>query len=84
MFWQCLAMSPDGTKLLAGVWPGRLYFSTDSGATWTERQPAGDADRYWESATMSADGKAIAVTDGTVLYTSTNAGVNWTTRQPAG
>jgi photosystem II stability/assembly factor-like uncharacterized protein len=52
---------------------------------WTERKPAGDADKKWWSVVSSSDGaKLVAgVLDGR-LYISTDGGVTWTETQPAG
>jgi hypothetical protein len=70
--------------LIAGVSNGRLYTSSDSGANWTERKPAGDANKYWYSVASDDDGSNLIVGawNGR-LYTSSNSGVNWTERQPA-
>jgi photosystem II stability/assembly factor-like uncharacterized protein len=32
--WQAIASSADGTMLAAAVFGGKIYTSTDSGATW--------------------------------------------------
>ncbi len=83
--WYVAASSSDGTKLIAGVYGGRLYTSSDSGANWTERQPAGDADKDWRGAASSSDGtKLIVGVGGGRLYTSSDSGATWTERQPAG
>ena len=42
-----VASDDDGSNLIAGVYGGRLYTSSDSGANWTERQPVGNADKDW-------------------------------------
>lgn len=63
-----------------------LTAAAASGAyTWTERQPAGNADKWWNHVAMSPDGSTMigAVRFGR-LYTSADSGVNWTERQPAG
>jgi photosystem II stability/assembly factor-like uncharacterized protein len=53
--------------------------------TWTERQPAGDADKRWQCVASSSDGnKLIAGIFNTRLYTSTDGGVTWTETRPAG
>jgi hypothetical protein len=73
--WASVAMSADGTKLVAGVPLGLIYTSTNSGATWTSNNvPA----NYWASVASSADGmKLAAVPWAGLLYTSTNAGTTW-------
>jgi hypothetical protein len=83
--WYCCASDADGTNLIAGVYGERLYTSDDGGATWTERQPAGNVDKFWHCCASDADGtNLIAGVDGGRLYTSANSGVVWTERQPAG
>ena len=42
-------MSSDGSAILAGVYNGRLYLSTNSGTSWSEVQPAGAANKYWQT-----------------------------------
>ena len=46
---------PEGCYMIAGVYQydGRLYTSSDYGVSWTERQPAGDADKAWYSCSVS-------------------------------
>jgi len=86
------AISSDGTKLIVGVRPGRIFTSSDSGVAWTERQPAGAVNKHWQAIASSSDGMKLLVGGmGEVtgrLYTgvSADAGVTytWTERQPAG
>ena len=81
--WQDLASSANGTKLIAGVYGGYLYTSTDSGVTWTQQTAAGS--RSWQSLASSADGtKLIAGVYGGYLYTSTDSGVTWTQQMSPG
>ncbi len=42
-----------------GADSGRLYISDNSGGTWAERQPAGNADKSWAGAAMSSDGRKL-------------------------
>jgi hypothetical protein len=83
--WQSVASSADGTKLVAAVFiddssggaGGRMYTSTDSGATWTPR----DTNRWWWSVASAADGtKLVAVVQSGQIYTSTDSGGSWTPR----
>jgi photosystem II stability/assembly factor-like uncharacterized protein len=75
--WYDVASSADGTKLVATVYGGRLYTSTDAGVTWTPRAN----DQYWVSVASSADGtKLVAAVAGGFLYTSTDSGETWTER----
>jgi hypothetical protein len=68
--WQGVASSADGSKLVAVVYGGQIYTSTDSGVTWTPR----DSNRNWWAVASSADGsKLVAVVDGGQIYTSAPA-----------
>ncbi|KKL48198.1 hypothetical protein LCGC14_2327910, partial [marine sediment metagenome] len=60
-----------------------LYTSPDRGATWTERQPAGDVDKNWFCCFVNG-AYMIAGVNGGRIYTSSDYGVTWTERQPAG
>jgi len=52
---------------------------------WTERQPAGDNDKSWNSVASDSDGSnLIAGVLGGRLWTSANSGVSWTERRPVG
>lgn len=76
--WECIASSADGSRLIAGVWPGLVYLSTNSGTTWT---PAATPNDNWASVASSADGtKLLAVSDtGGWVLTSPDAGTTWVT-----
>jgi photosystem II stability/assembly factor-like uncharacterized protein len=78
-YFQCVASSADGTKLVAGgLSSWQLYTSSDSGATWTQRTAPGISDQ-WMSVASSADGtKLVAAANGSGIYTSTDSGVTWT------
>jgi len=73
--WWAIAASSDGAKLVATVWPGQLYTSTNSGLTWTAREGVGN----WNSVASSSDGtKLVATNNGGQIYTSGDSGVSWT------
>src|SRR3989344_5110832 len=58
---------------------------SDSNITWTEDQPAGDADGTWRAIASDSTGtNLIAGFNGGRLYTSANGGTTWIERQPAG
>jgi photosystem II stability/assembly factor-like uncharacterized protein len=85
--WGPVAMSADGTRIVAVTWPGRVFFSADSGANWTQQYPAGDTDHYWQCAAMSADGRQMVVGEWNGrLYMATHIDNAWVWRelQPAG
>ena len=80
-YWQCIASSADGSKLVAGQWSGGVYVSTNSGGTWTPTILTND---YFSSVASSADGcKLVAATaygpGSGGIYTSTNSGLTWFT-----
>jgi hypothetical protein len=75
--WWSIASSADGTKLVATVYGGQIYTSSDSGATWTARATS----RNWRPVASSADGtKLIAAVNTGQIYTSSDSGVTWTAR----
>ena len=87
--WISVAMSADGSVLLAGSFSGIPYLSTDSGTTWSPQTnlPTGS----WCSMAESTDGnKLIAAaywigsgSGPSRIYISTNRGNVWTpTSQP--
>lgn len=82
--WWVVASSSDGTKLAAAVGnvSGRIYTSTDSGETWTERN---DVSGNWWGLISSDDGtKLAAASYGNYIYTSSNSGATWTQRTASG
>lgn len=77
--WQAVASSFDGTKLVAVVFEGRIYTSSDSGTTWTPRE----SDRPWGAVASSGDGArlvAAEIAERGRLYTSHDSGQTWTPR----
>jgi hypothetical protein len=56
---SCLAVSGDGTRLVAGVNNGLLYGSANLGATWTSITTS---NQFWSGAWMSGDGSKFAAT----------------------
>ncbi len=88
-YWQSVAMSADGSKMLASTYNGTngyIYASTNSGANWFTNNDTGSGP--WVSVAMSADGsKMVAGQLGGstgFIYISTNYGVNWNTNNDAG
>jgi hypothetical protein len=80
-FWQSVASSSDGTKLVAanqnGAYNSFIYTSTDSGVTWTAPGWPWDS---WQSVACSADGtKLVALSWGSYgrIYYSGNSGASW-------
>jgi hypothetical protein len=92
----CVAihMSADGMKFVvqgslnAGSEDsdaGRIWTSSDQGATWIERQPRGNIDQRWMAGAMSADGmRLLAATEplstggNSYVFLSSDGGATWT------
>jgi hypothetical protein len=74
--WSGVAMSSDGTRLLAADGQnteGALYLSKDSGLTWTSPDPV-YVPRLWSAVASSADGRSlVAVISKDCIYTSSGA-----------
>jgi len=80
--WTSIASSADGTKL-AAVHEKGISTSTDSGLTWTAREP--ESSNYWIAIASSADGtKLAAAIEAGHVYTSTDSGVSWTKHEGPG
>lgn len=82
--WQTAAADSDGSNLIAADVLGRIYTSSDYGATWTERKPAGDANIMWKIVASDGDGSTlIAGISPGHLYISSDSGLTWNDRKPA-
>jgi hypothetical protein len=84
--WSSVASSGDGTKLVATVYGGQIYNSTNSGVNWTAR----NSNRYWSAVAASADGTKWVATVGDstthtdYIYTSSDSGATWTQHTSSG
>ena len=81
-YWRAITCSNDFTKIIAvisGAPGGGIYYSTDSGSTWTKSSVA---DRNWYGVAGSNDlSIAYAMTNHTTeggIFKSTNFGATWT------
>jgi photosystem II stability/assembly factor-like uncharacterized protein len=83
-FWQQIASSADGTKLIASD-ISYIYTSIDSGVTWTRRLSILPF-ASWISLTSSDDGTKLAIVNSNTdyVYTSTDSGVTWTQQTGSG
>lgn len=83
-FWASIAMSADGTKLVATrAFGDPIFTSTDSGLNWTQRAspPAG----AWAGVASSSDGsRLIAAVNGGKVHLSTDSGATWTIQNDPG
>lgn len=82
--WTGIASSADGSRLYAGDYNnGFIYFSTDSGNTWTNPSPS--PQKKWRGFATSADGqRVLAAAEDNTLTMSTDGGINWSARANAG
>jgi len=75
-----IAASASGSKVVLGAQTGKIYTSTDYGATWVDR----NLSRTWTYFASSTDGTKLAgAVYGGQLYTSTDSGATWTARESA-
>jgi photosystem II stability/assembly factor-like uncharacterized protein len=80
--WAGLACSDDLNYILVGSYStgGRLWLSSDGGATFTETRPKGNADGNWINFAMSSDGQYMYAQDrGFGFWKSSDYGATWTT-----
>ena len=79
-----LAISADGSKMVAGVYDsgGSLWVTSDSGSTWNETTPSSGYTGYGvydQGICMSADGsKVVALGESKGAAMSTDSGNTWT------
>jgi hypothetical protein len=80
--WQAVAMSADGSKLVAAANAGGIFTSTNFGATWISNNAPLVA---WDAVTSSADGTRMAAAFSGVggIYTSVDGGATWNSSAPA-
>jgi hypothetical protein len=72
--WQGIAMSADGSKLVAVANLGGIFTSTNFGGTWISNNAPATS---WAAVTSSADGTRMAAAYAGGIQTSTNAGATW-------
>ena len=67
--WSAIASSADGTKLVATIYSGNIYTSTNSGANWLlhNSNPI-TSPMAWSSVASSADGTKLVATVGSRLF----------------
>jgi hypothetical protein len=75
--WHAVALSRDGSKAVAAVNGGTLYYSHDAGATWTASNAASTS---WFHVAASADGTRMVAgaRPFSNVSVSADAGVTWT------
>ncbi len=81
-----VAVSADGSTMLAGPWDGPIYTSTNSGGTWMELTPPVPPGSVWQAVGRSCWQGLACSADGSVLFgaasngglcISTNLGQTW-------
>jgi len=84
LFWQSVACSADGSRMIAVSLEGLVCTSTNWGGTWASNSPA--AGVQWLAAASSADGARLAIAGQTAgitagpaggIYVSADGGANW-------
>jgi len=74
--WSSVASSADGTKLVAAARGVAIYYSSNSGGTWSAG--SGTSAYLWTSVASSAAGtKLVAVEGNGSIFTSVNSGSTW-------
>lgn len=73
--WRCTASSANGTKMVAGVYGGGIYRSTNSGLNWVL---SGAPAKQWRGLACSTNGnKMAAAIYGERIFTSIDSGLSW-------
>jgi hypothetical protein len=72
--WRGVALSADGSRMIAVARGGQIHQSMDYGETWISSQ----SNREWTAVTSSADGQTLAATvENGMIYLSRNGGGTW-------
>jgi photosystem II stability/assembly factor-like uncharacterized protein len=81
-YWSAVASSASGIKMVATSNGGKIFTTTNSGATWSTNATP----QIWSSVASSADGTRLVATVGNStgstgpIYTSTDSGMTWTSQ----
>jgi hypothetical protein len=79
--WNSIAVSADGSKMVASVYGGTLYTSADKGTNWTSVA----SPRLWNSVASSPDGvKLVATEVQGAIWMSADGGATWVANTAAG
>ena len=74
LLWTSVAISANGSRMVASVYGGNLYTSADKGTNWT----AVASPRLWNNVVASLDGLKILATElGGSIWQSTDGGSTW-------
>jgi photosystem II stability/assembly factor-like uncharacterized protein len=86
--WRSIAANETGSKLLAVVFNGSVYYSTDGGVSWSY-VTASIGSKAWFCCAVSGNGSVLVICaryeisgEGRI-YKSTNGGTSWTAITPS-
>ena len=78
--WNSVASSADGSHVVASVFSGQIYTSSDSGTTWTVQNTIVT---NWGPVASSANGaKLMAAEASGLIYLSADYGLTWAPQSP--
>ena len=81
IYWEGLASSSGGMRMVAAAWDGGIYTSVDGGVNWVLRTNGLPAAAGWVSVASSSDGTRLeAHAWGGGIYTSADGGETWSLR----
>jgi photosystem II stability/assembly factor-like uncharacterized protein len=83
-YWSTVCLNSTGNTIIGAIYSGRIYISTNSGVSYSEIRPKGDANGNWVVVTCSEDGSVILALEYGYLYVSIDSGANWTLTDPSG
>ncbi len=81
--WSSIALSPDGSRVVATVTDGKIYCSTDNGSSWPMLYDLGLGDSPLNTIALSLNGKYMVAGSGSGsmdpghINVSSNYGVSW-------
>lgn len=76
--WKSITSNGNGQRLVAVVYGGQIYTSSNGGTSWTPRE----TNRNWISVASDNSGlNLVAVVYGGQIFTSSDGGVSWTPRE---
>ena len=78
-WWEDVAASADGQRMVAAAYGDNLYLSTDAGNTWNGASSGAPFGFGWFSVASSADATNLLASGAftSPIYVSTSAGANW-------
>jgi photosystem II stability/assembly factor-like uncharacterized protein len=84
-----IAQGYDANNLYMAQYSGRAWASQDAGENWTEMQPAGVANKWWQFVACDANGTYVVMGEtgtgnGGRLYQSADQGGTWSEIRPGG